>query len=358
MFYIFFQIKNYAVWLVSLKLGCSHRSARASSRLCFVNQHQQSAVQPTYASLQPLQPWRSIFPNTVHQSFSDAQLTGSSYLNLSFSNSPSTTASSDQVGSKKPVTVPSTRFSKMEVNLLLAIWEEQFTAFQDKKRVQHDDWEELASEYNEQAKRHGFQDRTATQIENKIRNLKDSYKKAKDESTRSGAGNNKENNFPYYEIFNRLFSGIEAFSPKHILDPGKKTDDSVREIDASASSNAREKDNRTPFNSVENLLNSDPGTSGKTDDQCSKSKSDKKPSGKRPSVNSDDVSPSSKPKKGKSKAELAKEEDDNFMKFFQESRERDQEMCEKIIDLTEKADKRSSDLRMKLMETLAKLVQK
>ena len=32
----FFQIKNYAVWLVSLKLGCSHRSARASTRLCFV----------------------------------------------------------------------------------------------------------------------------------------------------------------------------------------------------------------------------------------------------------------------------------------------------------------------------------
>ena len=246
----------------------------------------------------------------------------------------------------------------MEVNLLLAIWEEQFTAFQDKKRVQHDDWEELASEYNEQAKRHGFQDRTATQIENKIRNLKDSYKKAKDESTRSGADNKKENNFPYYEIFNRLFSRKEAFSPKHILDPGKKTDDSVREIDASASSNAREKDHRTPFNSVENLLNSDPGTSGKTDDQCSKSKSDKKPSGKRPSVNNDDVSPSSKPKKGKSKAELAKEEDDNFIKFFQESRERDQEMFEKIIDLTEKADKRSSDLTMKLMETLAKLVKK
>ena len=123
-----------------------------------LNQHQQSAVQPTYASLQPLQPSRSIFPNTAHQSFSDAQLTGSSYLNLSFSNSPSTTASSDQVGSKKPVTVPSTRVSKMEVNLLLAIWEEQFTAFQDKKRVQHDDWEELASEYNEQAKHHGFQD--------------------------------------------------------------------------------------------------------------------------------------------------------------------------------------------------------
>ena len=46
------------------------------------------------------------------------------------------------------------------------------------------------------------------------------------------------------------------------------------------------------------------------------------------------------------------------MKSFQESRERDQEMFEKIIDLTEKADKRSSDLTMKLMETLAKLVQK
>ena len=103
----------------------------------------------------------------------------------------------------------------------------------------------------------------------------------------------------------------------------------MREIDASTSSNAREKDHRTPFNSVENLLNSDPGTSGKTDDQCSKSKSDKKPSGKRPSVNNDDVSPSSKPKKGKSKAELAKEEDDNFIKSFQESRERDQEMFEK-----------------------------
>ena len=96
----------------------------------------------------------------------------------------------------------------------VAIWEEQFTAFQDKKRVQHDDWEELSSEYNEQAKHHGFQDRTATQIENKIRNLKDSYKKAKDESTRSGAGNNKENNFPYYEVFNRLFSGKEALQSK------------------------------------------------------------------------------------------------------------------------------------------------
>ena len=97
----------------------------------------------------------------------------------------------------------------------------------------------------------------------------------------------------------------------------------MREIDASASSNTREKDHRTPFNNVENLLNSDPGTSGKTDVQCSKSKSDKKPSRKRPSVNNDDASPSSKPKKGKSKAELAKEEDDKFMKFFQESRERE-----------------------------------
>ena len=38
----------------------------------------------------------------------------------------------------KPAVVPSTRFTKNEVELLPAIWEEQFMACQDKKRVRDD----------------------------------------------------------------------------------------------------------------------------------------------------------------------------------------------------------------------------
>ena len=84
MFYIFSRLKTTPFGLYHSSWAAPIDPHVLQPAYASLHQHQQSAVQPTYASLQPLQPSRSIFPNTVLQSFSDAQLTGSSYLNLSF----------------------------------------------------------------------------------------------------------------------------------------------------------------------------------------------------------------------------------------------------------------------------------
>ena len=107
MFYIFFQIKNYAVWLVSLKLGCSHRSAPASTRLCFVTSTSTkcssthirfvtaiTAVEkyiPEYCT--PV-----IFRCTAHRQ----QLSKSKFFKFAQYNCKFGSYSSDQLGSKSP----------------------------------------------------------------------------------------------------------------------------------------------------------------------------------------------------------------------------------------------------------------
>ena len=49
------------------------------------------------------------------------------------------------------------RFSEDETVLLLSVWEGQFTAFTEKKKVKQDDWDDLTVAYNTEAAAYGFQ---------------------------------------------------------------------------------------------------------------------------------------------------------------------------------------------------------
>ena len=56
----------------------------------------------------------------------------------------------------------------------------------NKKIIRAEDWKKLAAEYKEQAAENNFVQRTSTQCQNRILNLKDTYKKTKDQQWKSG----------------------------------------------------------------------------------------------------------------------------------------------------------------------------
>ena len=129
-----------------------------------------------------------------------------------------------QQSSSKQLASKGTRLTEEETKLLLAIWEEEFNGFTDKKRIKAEDWEKLTAEYNEQAAENNFVQRTSTQCQNRILNLKDMYKKMKDQQGKSGESYraDKENNdFPYFEIMDRVLCDKQSFNPQYIYDPGR-----------------------------------------------------------------------------------------------------------------------------------------
>ena len=118
---------------------------------------------------------------------------------------------------------PSTGFTREETKLLVSIWEEE--GFTYKKRVKQEDLEHLSTVYNGKAEYYLFSSKTAPQLENKIKNLKDQYKKLKDSLHKTGEGfdNDKINDFPFFETFELLLGGKESYNLKHVLDPTLKT---------------------------------------------------------------------------------------------------------------------------------------
>ena len=60
------------------------------------------------------------------------------------------------------------------------------------KKSKQEDWEHLSTVYNEKAEYYLFSSRTAAQLENKIKNLKDQYKKLKDSLHKTGEGFDKD----------------------------------------------------------------------------------------------------------------------------------------------------------------------
>ena len=94
----------------------------------------------------------------------------------------------------------------------------------DKKRIKTEDWENLTVEYNEQAVENNFVQRTSTQCQNRILNLKDMYKKKmKDhqgKSWKSYHANKENNDFPYFEIMDRVLCDKQSCNPQYIYDLG------------------------------------------------------------------------------------------------------------------------------------------
>ena len=122
-----------------------------------------------------------------------------------------------QQSSSKQLASEGTRFTEEEIKLLLAIWEEEFNGFTDKKIIKVEDWEKLAADNN-------FVQRTSTQCQNRILNLKDTYKKMKDQQEKSGESyrDDKENNdFPNFEIIDRIVCDKQSCNPQYICDPGR-----------------------------------------------------------------------------------------------------------------------------------------
>ena len=115
-------------------------------------------------------------------------------------------------------TTKGTHFKKDECRLLLEIWEAEFQGFSDKIRITKGDWENLASMYSRQ----NYSARSAQQIENKIKNLKDHYKRVKDKMKTTGHRFDKietDTEFSYSDIMDRVLGGNEKFVPSFILDP-------------------------------------------------------------------------------------------------------------------------------------------
>ena len=247
---------------------------------------------------------------------------------------------------------PSTRFIREETRLLVSVWEEEFVGFTCKKRVKQEEWEHLSTVYNEKAEYYLFSSRTAAQLESKIKNLKDQYKKLKDSLHKTGEGFDKDkiNDFPFFETFERLLGGKESYNLKHVLDPTRQTEEVKK-----------------PFRSIENLLSDE--TRSDEDESAGpiplKACNEKrKPSRK---TNEDKDCENEKPKefkpakrqrrKSKGQGSSPDKDEDKFMQFMIESREKDQEMFSKIMELTEKSDQRSAEVTLQLVQAIGKMVQ-
>ena len=230
--------------------------------------------------------------------------------------------------------------------MLISVWEEEFVGFTCKKRVKQEDWEHLSTVYNGKAEYYLFSSRTAAQFENKIKNLKDQYKKLKDSLHKTGEGfdNDKINDFPFFETFELLLGGKESYNLKHVLDPTLKTGEVKK-----------------PFRSIENPLSdetrSDEDETGPFPLKASNEK--RKPSRK---TDKDKDYENEKPevfkpakrqrRKSRGQGSSPDKDEDKFMQFMIESLEKDQEMFSKIMELTEKADQRSAEVTLQLVQAI------
>ena len=65
--------------------------------------------------------------------------------------------------------------------------------------------------------------RTSTQCQNQILNLKDTYKTMKDQQGKYGESyraDKKNNDFPNFEIMDRILCDKQSCNPQYIYDPG------------------------------------------------------------------------------------------------------------------------------------------
>lgn len=269
---------------------------------------------------------------------------------------------------------PCSRFSKEETKLLVNLWEDEFEAFLNKKRVKQEDWDALTEMYNNHAAILKFARRTSTQIENKIKNLKDGYKKISDSLKTTGSGFNRDKilqDFPFWMTFDRLFRDRDSFNPKHILDPQKAHNvcnvqapdeevPDVEEPDQFEGIDEVSEDDTLAVAAAKRQIN----FTGKSP---SSSSTGPKTGSKRKA--SEDSPPSSASSSGKRKAqgkkvtvkelqEQEKDADDRVLQFLVESREKDQEIFGKMMQFAEQADKRNADITLKFMETLGNLFSK
>ena len=60
---------------------------------------------------------------------------------------------------------------RMKKKLLVNLWEDEFEAFLNKKRVKQEDWDALTEMYNSHAVVMKLSRHTSTQLESKIKNL-------------------------------------------------------------------------------------------------------------------------------------------------------------------------------------------
>ena len=63
--------------------------------------------------------------------------------------------------------------------------------------------------------------RTSTQLENKLKILRDGYKEINDSLKTTGSGFDRDSmskDFPFWDTFDRLYRDRDSFNPNHILD--------------------------------------------------------------------------------------------------------------------------------------------
>ena len=126
---------------------------------------------------------------------------------------------------------PSTKFTRGKTRWLVSVWEERICWFYV---VKQEDQEHLSTIYNEKVEYHIFSSRAAAQLENKMKNLKDQYKKLKDSLHKTGEGFDKDkiNDFPFFETYELLLGGKKSYNLKHVLDPTHKTDEVKKHSEA------------------------------------------------------------------------------------------------------------------------------
>ena len=240
------------------------------------------------------------------------------------------------------------RFSKDETVLLLSVWEGQFNAFTEKKKVKQDDWDDLTVAYNTEAAAYGFQSRKSSQVANCVNNLKDRFKNILDKKNTTGKGvetDGSEKSFPSWDFFSRVYSDREKFNPTNVVDPDPLPKQSISR--------------RAPSSS-------DPDTSHSDADESTIDKERLKPKA------SDDEKPNSKvhSKTGKTGADKKNRSrkrktvdttdscsEDKLLEFLAEFREQDTKLIQKLIDQNEKSDKRNAELSAQIIRAISLLVE-
>ena len=285
-------------------------------------------------------------------------------------------------------------FTKEETALLPSVWEEKFAGFENRKRVKKEEWLNLEREYNLAASKRFFATRSAEQIKNRVKNAVDDYKRFKDKMKSSGQGamdkSEVEQSSPNFTVLDRVLGGRQGIDPKFILDPGNvqqplpaetndKKDDfnNDDDVDICGNDNDLSVDSNSDFYDLDQGPSTSkisggsspfPDSDNQNQENCSDLDSDNQSGVSEKLKKVVKGGKTKKPQKPtfikKKRRRLAKSEkepaaeQDKLLLFLKESRERDDALFVKLMDLSKESEKRQLDMTTKIVESIGKWFEK
>ena len=183
--------------------------------------------------------------------------------------------------------------------------------------------------------------------------LKGHVQKMKDQQGKSGESYRADkeiNDFPYFEIMDRVLCDKQSCNPQYIYDPGrfklKEKSSKLSEQYASLSDEEEYSDINVSVNDSDASIHDKTVTPPLLESSVAKEKVRNK---RKINANISDVKKPQKKSK-QAKADVLKESTDKFLQIMEDSKKRDEDIFTKFFDFVSASDKRNADLTLKLME--------